>query len=455
MDAGGSSLSAAPSSTRWLKTGLGQPSSTLTALCLQNLLRLRAVILAGQIAAVAAANYVLDVPPPLTPVASVIVGLALVTVLTWRHLQPGALVTDRAILGQLVIDVAGLATLLFYTGGATNPFATLLLVPVIMAAAVLRASYTWIVAAQAAVCYTVLMFVHVHPMHVEIHPPEWQEMGHELSIHLWGMWLGFLLSAAVVGYFVARMGAMLRAHDRELALARERALEAHQLATLGTLAAGTAHELGTPLATIAVLAKEIEREHRDNPALAAQVSVLRQQTGRCKEILTNMAARAGQLRADAGHPQNVDRFMEGIFDAWRELYPGRAFEVHYHGARPGPEILADRTLQQAISNVLNNAVEAAQRRVTVEAAWDDERLTVSICDDGPGFPEELRGHIGEPFVTTKTAGKGLGLGLYLARASLAHFGGDLELRERAGLGVEARITVPLAGLRAKRAIRAA
>lgn len=432
--------------------GLGAGrGSALSSLCLQYLLLLRVVILAGQIAAWVAANYLLAVPPPAVPVLVVICGLGLITLVSGHHLRARPEVSESTILGQLLIDVAGLAALLFFTGGSTNPFAPLLLLPVIVAAALLHTRHTWCVAAVAVCCYTGLMFVHVHPLYIEVHPPEPGDGGHDFAIHLWGMWFGFLLSTTVVAYFVARMGATLRQHDRALARARVQALEATQLAALGTLAAGTAHELGTPLATIAILAKELQREHPGDPVLSRRLARLREQVDRCKDILAGMAARAGEVQADAGRRLSVDRYLEEILVQWRHLHPEVAAHIHCDGPRPGPAMIADRTLSQAVLNILNNAADAAHGSVAVACNWGQESLEIEVHDDGPGLPATIREHIGQPFVTTKAAGKGMGLGLYLARTTLERLGGRIEISEP-GAGVRVKISLALAPLLASEAV---
>ncbi len=420
--------------------------SVLSKLCLQYLLLVRVVVIFGQLAAAIAAYYILATPPSILPVAIVIIALGGFTFFSWRTLQSGTPVSERSILTQLLVDVLGLAVLLLFTGGSANPFASLLLLPVIVAAALLPRRYTWIIAAEAALFYTGLLFVHVHPLFVEVHPPESTQIEHEFTFHVWGMWLGFLFSAMVVAYFVARMGSTLRQHDRDLAQAREKALEAGQLAALGSLAAGTAHELGTPLATIAILAKELEHDYEDNETLTEKLQLLRSQVMRCKGILSSMAARSGAAQADAGRPVYLDRYLDELIGEWRDLHPGLAPRVKRSGPQPAAQIIADRTLTQALLNVLNNAADAATQTVAVEAIWTDDRLEITVSDDGVGLPETLREHIGKPFVTTKPAGKGLGLGLYLARTTLDRLGGTLDLQERRPSGVCVRIGLPLTPL---------
>jgi two-component system sensor histidine kinase RegB len=422
--------------------GLGPSSgSAFSGLCLQYLLLLRLCTLGGQIAAFAVAHFFLGLTPPFVPVASVIGAMALFTFFSWRQIKSSPLVSERTMFLQLVVDIFGLAALLFLTGGSANPFSPLLLLPVIVSAAMLSPGFTWLIAMEAVASYTALMFIHVHPT------SQWGHAEAGFQIHLWGMWFGFLLSAGVVAYFVARMGETLRAHDRELSQVREKALQANQVVALGTLAAGTAHELGTPLATMAIVTKELEHEHGKSEALAEPLRLLREQIDRCKEILSRMAARAGQAQAHAGRPMPLNSYLTEVITEWRSLRPNAEFNSEMDGITPVPRIVADRTLTQALINVLNNAADAAQSLVTMSAHWDAAELRISVQDDGAGLPEKLKMHLGQPFVTTKPSGQGMGLGLYLARTTLEHLGGSLQLVDAPDRGVRANILLPLVNLR--------
>ena len=348
-------------------------------------------------------------------------------------------VHSSTLLTQLLADLLALSLLIYLSGGSTNPFTALLLLPITVAAATLRPLLTWLVTGLAILSYTLLMFFHV--------PLGGMSRGiHGFTVHVWGMWFGFVLSALLVAFFVARIGATLRNNAAALARAREEALEAERLVALGTLAAGTAHELGTPLATMAVLARELEHELSDEPELASQLQLLRGQVDRCKEILSGMARRAGQLRAEAGECQSLDRFLEGMLTHWREDHPGCSLEVSLEGTGAPPEVIADRTLSQALENLLNNAAEVSPDSIRFSARWQASRLRLSLCDQGPGLPPRVRDELGRPFVSTKPPGEGMGLGIYLARNTIERLGGTLRFREGRPRGTCIEIELPLAQL---------
>ncbi|MCG3200590.1 MAG: Sensor histidine kinase RegB [Gammaproteobacteria bacterium] len=405
----------------------------LTSLCLRYLLLLRAIAMGGQVLALVAVQLLPGTTVPWLPIAIVMGVLAAFTIRSWRGMRAGRQITEAVVMRQLCVDIAALAVLLYFTGGSRNPFVSLFLLPITVAAATLRPAYTWLLAAAAAGCYTLLMFYHRQTL-------QWVHDGDHFALHLWGMWLGFLLSAGIVAFFVARIGATLRAHDRELAGAR-------QMMALGTLAAGAAHELGTPLATMAVLARELQHDLNDEKALREGLTLLRTQVDRCKEILGRMAAQAGERRAEGGARTTIDRYLEAVVREWRVLRPEVQAMVKLDGPQPAPAILADRTVTQALINVLNNAADASPANVEVAGHWDAGKLKIEVRDRGAGVPPGLAGEIGKAFVTTKA--EGMGLGLYIARTTLGRLGGHVELRNRGdGRGAVASIDLPLAGLSA-------
>ncbi|MCG8324217.1 MAG: ATP-binding protein, partial [Thiotrichales bacterium] len=332
---------------------------------------------------------------------------------------------------QLVIDVLALSLLIYFTGGSSNPFIFFFLLPITFAAATLNFRQTCLITGIAAVSYTMLMF-----FHVPILPDSHHQQG--FDIHIWGMWYGFLISSGLLAYYISRIGISIRKRDRVLARIREEQLKSDQVLALGTLAAGTAHELGTPLATMAVLAREIEQNNQSSPELIDDVRVLRQQIDQCKSILSRMAMDAGQAQADAGQPVALDQYLENIVTDWQSLQPDPVIETDIQGSTAAPAILADTTLTQAIQNVLSNAANACRNRIEYRARWDDNHLTITICDDGAGI---------EPVAQSQT--RGLGIGLFLSRITLNRFGGELTLDQRPAPdnGTQASLHIPLENIK--------
>jgi two-component system, sensor histidine kinase RegB len=254
------------------------------------------------------------------------------------------------------------------------------------------------------------------------------------------MWMTFVVSALALAWFVARMAATLRERDHMLARAREDALRKEQIIALGTLAAGAAHELGTPLSTMAVIAGELERDATDLPR---DLRSLKSQIERCRQILNQLLTAAGTPRAEAGSSRGLDETLREILDTWQLMRPQVQLKFSCAGDAAAPQVVLDATLTQAALNLLNNAADASPTSVEVIARWNARQLTLDILDRGPGLTPELLARAGEPFVTTKP-GSGFGIGLLLANATVERFGGKVRLTNRDDGGAHTQLVLPLA-----------
>ncbi len=260
------------------------------------------------------------------------------------------------------------------------------------------------------------------------------------------MWFNFVLSAALVVLFVARMAATLRDRDRLLAAAREENLRNERIVALGTFAAGAAHELGTPLSTMAVITRELEKEYAHLPALVADARCLRHQVAACKRSLTGLLAASGHERAADERRITVEAFLNDMLEQWRLMRPAVAVTTSWQGPRPAPLIAAGQTLSQAITNLFNNSADASADGVEVKGRWDHAQLSIEIRDRGSGITPEVASRAGKGFFTTKAPGEGLGLGLFLANATVEHLGGKVRLLNRAGGGACTQVALPLRAL---------
>jgi two-component system sensor histidine kinase RegB len=418
-----------------LSSYLLEPSSA--ALNLQRLVVYRSLVLVVQLVAVVAAIS-LDFELPLSSFVAVIAIFAVLNVITWWRLRRlDRSVDELELFLHLFTDVVILTALLYLTGGSTNPFVSLFLVPLTLAAASLPGRFTWAIAVEALCCYSMLMIWYIPLPH---------QHGVNFNLHVIGMWFGFVLSAILIAYFAVKMSATLRERERALAQARENALRDERLVALGTLAAGAAHELGTPLATMAVLAKELESECAALPAVVEPLRILRGQIARCKDILSQLAVSAGQTRAEAGRDHALDHYLAQITEQWHSGRPAVGLRQHWQGTLPAPHIIADQTLTHAITNILNNAADASEQSVEVNGRWNERELYLDICDQGTGVSDTVASHAGEPFFTTKPPGQGLGLGLFLAQSTIKRLGGSVQLFNRAEGGACTRIVLPLARL---------
>jgi two-component system sensor histidine kinase RegB len=228
------------------------------------------------------------------------------------------------------------------------------------------------------------------------------------------------------------MGISIRERDKDLALAREQALRNEQIIALGTLAAGAAHELGTPLATMAVVTGELQHEYAQNSEFQNNVRILRDQISHCKRTLTQLLADAGQARAEDVSGQAVDSFLRQVLDKWQLMRPSVKFTYHASGVEPPPQILNTQLLSQSILNLLNNAADASLKHIEVEVKWNHSELHLQILDYGEGLSGEAVQRAGQAFFTTKPRGQGFGIGLFLANANIERFGGSVRLMNREG-----------------------
>jgi two-component system, sensor histidine kinase RegB len=411
-----------------------------TSASLRRLFILRSVAIAGQALAIALAVILFDLSLPVTAMGAVIGLLIALNLRTWTRLRKPGAVGDGELFAELLADVAALTALLYLSGGSTNPFVSLYLLPLSIAAIALPPRYAWAMAALTMACYSGLMFYYrplgnMHDLH-----------GNSFNLHLLGMWVNFLVSAVLIAAFVAGMSLSIRARDRQLAAARERTLRDEQVLALGTFAAGAAHELGTPLSTIAVLTRELEHDHAAVPQLAEDLILLRAQVDNCKRIIAELTAAAGQARAGDAAPLGIEAFLQGVVDRWTLIRPEARARVLLAGPGPAPRIVGEDTVRQTLINILNNAADASPQDVEVEGSWDSKELTIEVRDRGAGVSQAAAERAGRSLFSTKAEGRGIGL--LLANATIERLGGSVTLVNREGGGGCTRVRLPLASLSA-------
>jgi two-component system sensor histidine kinase RegB len=381
--------------------------------------------------AVLSAPTFLDIALPLVPLLALLLLMAAFNLIIqlWAdayEFRPGDLA------GQLAVDLVAMGVLLYLTGGAANPLVSLLLLPVAVAAFALPAPWVGGIAALAIGLYSFLMLYSL--------PLPIADVERATRLHLGGMWLTFVVSAALLAWFVTRMTVTLRARDVQLAAAREDALRDAQVVALGQLAAGAAHELGTPLATMNILAGELVTDPRLPDDARADLDLLCRQIGICKEIVGGLTQKAGIERA--GQLQSTRDWLEGLLARWRTLWPDASCALEIETAGPPPQIMAEAVLEQAITNLLNNAAKLAPQGMRVVLGWDEKYLRIAVHDRGAGFPPEVLRRCGaEPLPAVADASSGSGIGLWLTRAAVERRGGRLHLENKGG-GVAA-IELPL------------
>jgi len=365
--------------------------------------------------------------------AAALVLLGAVTVASFLRARGARTIGDGEFFAQLLLDVFCWSGLMYFSGGANNPFISYYLVPVVISAAVLPWRFTWLVMAAALLTYSLLLYHHV-PF------PLFSPMaghGHGTSAHTLGMWFNFLFSAALISSFVVRMAAQLRRQEERAMAAREERLRDEQIMAVAGLAAGTAHELGTPLNTMTILVDEtLARD--DLPAdLRADQELLRQRLNACREILKRLTRAAesdgGTLPARA--------YLQRCIERWSNRRPGTPYRFHAPAQGAGPPLRGDITLTQALENLFNNAADTGATPVEITLDWDSERVYLKVRDHGPGFSREVLATQRGRAAQQRSAG--LGLGLMLSRGAIERQGGTLVLGNVGGEQPGARVSVTL------------
>lgn len=399
---------------------------------------LRWLAVGGQLATILTVHVGFGVRLPLMPMLAalgVLVALNMAVLASpWLSVHAG----PRRLFAMLLVDVACLTTQLYLSGGVANPFVTLYLLQVVLAAVLLPAWASWaLVAITTALFAWLALFAPPFAL-----PAGWAST---LSApYVAGSWFNFALAASLLVLFVTRIVRNLSRHDARLAALRQRAVEEEHIVRMGLLASGAAHELGTPLSSIAVMLGDWRRDAdiASRPALLADLEDMAAEVARCKDILSQVLLASGEVRGHAPVRTTLRQFLSALVADWRGT---GASAVYEHLLSGDPRIVADQALAQTITNLLDNAAEAGATRIALCAALDGDRLVLSVRDDGAGFAPAILDGIGRPYVSTK-ARRGAGLGLFLATNVLRTLGGSVAAHNRAGGGGEVVLSLPLAAV---------
>jgi len=399
---------------------------------------LRICAIAGQSTAVLVCAWWMQLAIPLLPL---LLGIGLLAVFSvfaaWRLTQPWPLREWEAV-GHIAFDTLVLGYLLYFTGGASNPFITLLLVPIALSAAALPGRAVLAVAALAGVAYVSLLYSYVPlPLPMSADSPS------RFTLHVVGMGVNFVIMALLLSFFISRLAHVLRLQQLEVQRVRERALRDEGILAIATQAAGAAHELNTPLSTMRTLLPELRREHADDETLAEDLALLEGQVDRCRTILREMVAFGKAQLSHEPERLTVAVFIHGCLERFQLLRPEAELALTLDEDATRIVLRTPPGLRHALLNLLNNAVDASvinqSNAVALQVSRDGDWLQLSVRDHGPGFDTDgeltLLGH------SRKLTG--LGIGLALAEATAERLNGELVAGNTTH-GAEVCLRLPLA-----------
>ncbi|MDP7182264.1 MAG: ActS/PrrB/RegB family redox-sensitive histidine kinase [Alphaproteobacteria bacterium] len=419
---------------------------------LHTLVRIRWVAVAGQLNALVVVHYFLGYPLPIVPALVLILasGLLNLTIISGQisgHPLQTWLSDGKAAI-QLGLDTIQLSLLLFLTGGLINPFAVLILAPITISATVLSRRSTIILGILSITCISLLAFWYL-PLPI---PPEIFYIPPVYITGIWAALLTAIILLATYNWYLAESGRRMSQalSDTQTALAREQRLSA-----MGGLATAVAHELGSPLNTISVVAKEINNDIPDDSPLAEDVSLLVSQSERCREILAALAQRPKDSEKSILHSLPISGIVAAATEPYMNTFVDVVLKNKAEDSAPGEAASSEPLIKQSpefihgLGGLVHNAVDFANKRVVVLTRWDDTEVTVEMLDDGPGFPQYIIQRLGDPYLSTRSSAEGhMGLGIFISQTLLGRTGAVLSFSNRQNGG--ALVTVKWPRWRLKR-----
>jgi two-component system sensor histidine kinase RegB len=417
---------------------------------LQTLIRLRWVALSGQTAAVLFVYYGLGFSLPVAACVAAIAVAALFNLALQLRYPPNKRLLSTPAMLLLGFDLLQLSLLLYLTGGLQNPFSLLLVVPVAVSASTQPLRITIVIGALAVFCASALLAFH---MPLPWLSPEQQELP---LLYKTGIWTALVCCIIFMGAYASRTAQENRTMSDALAATEHVLAREQKLSALDGLAAAAAHELGTPLSTIALVATELEREVPKDSPLYEDVQLLRSQAARCREILGSLTANTEEQdvmysKMSLGHV--IEEVIEPyrIFDKTIEVV---LLPIQSKNGTSAPEPVLSRNagLMHALTNLVENAVDYATSKVVITGRWNADSINIVITDDGPGIAPQIIRHLGEPYITSRPRlpdkefngeSEGMGLGFFIAKTLLERVGGNLALKNKTPPATGAIIEISL------------
>ena len=438
------------------------------------LTQLRWIAVAGQLLVIGYVWFALYVPLPILELLVLVTGTAISNTILWlwsrklrRTSQANAAVgssevleltgyTDEAIGGRAIgsligIDVLTLTALLYFSGGAANPFIFFYFANIAIAGMILPRTWAWSISV-ASILGGLFLLNRAYPLEVFNRSPLAHDA--EFGVTKSAFLIAFSTCCLVITYFVSMLAMELRQREVQLAVVEKERERSQRLEALATLAAGAGHELASPLSTIAVVAKELSRnleKTESNPSIRRDVELIREELNRCKDILRRMKSGAGEAAAENLRPVSLGEILRETVQAMRE--PQRVNIQMSNAISDSMGILPKQALSQALRNLLQNGLDASTPQQTVDLKVAVNKLVgsknskeiweLTITDQGSGMTEEVKRRIGEPFFTTKEVGQGMGLGVFLTRNVIRGLGGELIFESAPDGGTICQVMLPI------------
>lgn len=419
-------------------------SASIARQGLERLLLLRTFVTIVSTAGLLLFQTLSDLAIPFLFINVLIAAVFVSVLLSYWRLQQSWVISPGELFGHILVDVTILVVLLWNTGGVSNPLISYLLVLLAVTATTLPRAYAYWFACGSILLYTFFLILDMRTDHDA--GGEMMDQNMIFQLHLVGMWVIFLVSAILITVFITRMADAVRVRELNLAKARENEIRNEQLVAIGTLAAGTAHALGTPLSTMAVVLTELDKldaEQLKQADIKDDISVLRQQVTRCKDSLNQLIRYYNKDKPAPQERKRLDDFVADIKDYITNIHP----TANVQFATSGDDkllIAADLSVKHAIINIIENGIKAAQSTVEVSFAvkpGSPGQVEITINDDGPGIPAKVMENLGEPFISMRK--DSMGLGIFLANATVQRLGGTIEMFNMKVGGAMTLIKLPL------------
>ncbi len=425
------------------------PRNTPPAASKNNLINachLRSAIIVSLLAALSIAHDILLININLAAAGLPLLLLGLFNAFYYWNLQKGH-TSNNLLVPQLALDILVLTIAFYFSGGPSNPFISFYLIPLTVSATLLSPAFTGMATLMTFIAYTGLLIYAPQPTQMVMQHQHEGGQPNQFNIHLIGMWINFALSATLITYFIIRLNIEISLRDKAISNYKQKLTQGEQVFGLATLATGAAHEISTPLSTIAVTIGDLLQEPNTKD-IKDDLIVIEGQVRECKAILSQLTAEAGQQRAGYQRPaKDSFAYLQHLINRlkiMRPLCPATLQQRKNSELVRQSQLLISPapTIDQAIINLINNACDASPHFVELQYLITETELVIDISDEGPGIDQNVLEHIGEPYISS---GKehGLGLGLFLAHSTFDQFGGSLSLHNKDEGGTLTRVNLPI------------